>query len=309
MKGRGKRVILAVLALLGLPLLVILLLAVSFQLENRSNGSIVSSGEVRKYLLHVPKSYDATQPTPLVISFHGGAGWPVLQRDLTGWNDTAENQGFIVVYPAGLDAGGMTGWRVTRPGAGLTKDVQFISDLIDQLEKTYNVDRTRVYANGLSNGGSMAFVLSCNLPDRIAAVGMVAAAHVLPWGWCSDRRPVPMISFHGTADPLAPYEGGISWVGPASFRDPVQWAASWARRNGCGPDTTKSLIVVGVTRQDYTECTDDAAVAFLTIHGGGHTWPGAEPLPEWILGSTNRSISATREMWTFFQKHRLAVEP
>ncbi len=68
-----------------------------------------------------------------------------------------------------------------RRETDLRKDVRFISDLVDELEKDYNIDPTRIYADGLSNGGGMAFVLSCKLSDRIAAVGMVAAAQMLPW--------------------------------------------------------------------------------------------------------------------------------
>src|SRR5947209_15439212 len=92
--------------------------------------------------------------------------------------------------------------------AGLMRDVRFISELIDTLRAAYNIDPTRIYANGLSIGGGMAFVLSCTLSDRIAAVGMVAAAQSLPSSWCTDHRPVPMIAFHGTADPIVPYQGG-----------------------------------------------------------------------------------------------------
>ena len=307
MKSR-KRVIGAVLTLISLPLLVALVEAVSFHVRNRNNGSIVSSGEKREYLLYVPKSYDSTTPTPLVISMHGLEGWPVLQRDLSGWNRLAESRGFIVAYPSGLEGTGPRMWRV-RPGTGLEEDVRFISDLIDGLEKAYNIDPTRIYANGLSNGGGMAFVLSCTLSDRIAAVGMVAAAQTLPWSWCTDRRPVPMIAFHGTADSIVPYEGGTSWIGPTSFPDVPEWTASWARRNRCGPEPIESAVAADVIRRDYTDCADDAAVVLFTIHGGGHTWPGGEPLPEWFAGPTSRSVDATRRMWEFFQEHRLPKTP
>lgn len=305
-----KRVLGAVLTLLSLPPLLALFEAVSFQVRNRNNGSIVSSGQQREYLLYVPKSYDSTRPTPLVISMHGGVAWPALQRDLSGWNRLAESHAFIVVYPEGLRVHGTgpRGWRVTRPGPNLMKDVRFISDLIDELEKTYNIDPTRIYANGLSNGGGMAFVLSCTLSDRVAAVGMVAAAQMLPWNWCRDHRPVPMISFHGTADSFTPYEGGHTLVAPGSvsFPDVSEWTANWARRNRCGPDPVESAVAADVTRRDYTACADDAAVVLFTIHGGGHTWPGGKPLPEWFVGPTNRSVDATRQMWAFFQEHRLA---
>ena len=298
MKSR-QRVLAALLALVSLPPLVALVEAVSYHVRNRNNGSIVSSGERREYLLYVPKSYDATRPTPLVVSMHGGGGWPAMQRDISEWNRLAESHGFIVVYPSGLERI----WRVVHRGPGLTKDVRFISDLIDNLEQAYNIDPTRIYANGLSNGGGMAFVLSCTLSDRIAAVGMVAAAQMLPWSWCTDDRPVPMIAFHGTADPVVPYEGGTSWVWDGSFPDVSEWAASWARRNRCVPDTVESAVAADVTRRDYTGCAEDAAVVLFTIHGGGHTWPGGEPLPEWFVGPTSRSVDATGQMWEFFQEH------
>jgi len=303
MKSR-KRVLCAVLTLVCLPLLVALVEAVSFHFRNRNNGSFVSSGEKREFLLYVPKSYDATRPTPLIISMHGGWGWPVMQRDISKWNRLADNHGFIVVYPAGLEGV----WRIARPGPGLTKDLRFISDLIDVLETAYNIDATRIYANGLSNGGGMAFVLSCTVSDRIAAVGMVAAAQMLPWSWCTDHRPVPVISFHGTADPIVPYEGGTSWVAPVTFPEVSQWTADWARWNRCGTDTLESAVAADITRLEYTDCADGAAVVLFTIHGGGHTWPGGEPLPEWFVGPTNDEIDASALMWDFFQEHRLGTK-
>src|SRR2546422_8081741 len=122
-------------------------------------------------------------------------------------------------------------WHVDG-GAGLMRDVRFISELIDTLEAAYNVDPTRIYADGASNGGGMAFVLSCTLSDRIAAVGMVAAAQSLPWSWCTDRRPVPMIAFHGTADPIAPYSGGRAPGPPGGlFSNVPTSTAHLARKN------------------------------------------------------------------------------
>lgn len=302
-----KGVLGAVLALLGLPIAVALVEAVSFHFHNRNNGSIVSSGERREYLLYVPTSYDATRPTPLVITLHGGAIWPVLQRDLSHWSELAESEGFIAVYPAGvrLQGHGPRGWRVTGEGPGITKDVRFISDLIDELEASYTIDPSRIYANGLSNGGGMTFVLSCTLADRIAAVGTVAAAQMLPWSWCREERPVPLISFHGTADEAVPYEGRRSWVWSGSFPDVSEWTAKWARRNRCGLDPEESRVAADVTRREYTDCDGDAAVVLFTIQGGGHTWPGGMPLPEWFLGRTSDSLDATREMWAFFLEHRL----
>ena len=292
----------AVLALVGLPVALALSEAAAFHVVNRNNGTIVSSGESREYLLYVPASYDETTPAPLVISMHAAGMWPAAQKGMSRWNDAADRHGFIVVYPSGMDGRGPRIWRADG-GAGLARDVTFIAELIDALKAAYNIDPARIYANGLSNGGGMAFVLSCTLSDRIAAVGMVGAAQLLPWSWCADGRPVPMITLHGTADRVTPYHGGKTWVAPRAFPDIAVWTAGWARRNRCAADPVESVVAADVTRIHYTDCAADTVL--YRIEGGGHTWPGGRLLPEWALGPTSRGIDATSEMWAFFRDHAL----
>ncbi len=301
---RRKAVLAAVLFLIGLPVMVAVTEAVSYQVRNRSNGSLVSSGQNREYLLYVPESYDRTRPTPLVISLHGGAMWPAAQKESSRWNELADERGFIVVYPSGETGNGPRAWNV-HLGDGLMTDVRYISDLIDALSAAYNIDPMRIYANGLSNGGGMSFVLSCTLSDRIAAVGTVVAAQTLPFSWCKDSTPVPLIAFYGAADPVVPYRGGKSWVAPLEFPRVTTWMADWSRRNRCGAQPVDSAIAPDVTRREYTDCARDAAVVLYTVWGGGHTWPGGSGMPDWILGRTTRSIDATREMWNFFLEHPL----
>jgi len=302
-----KRLIAAIAIVISLPAALAAFEAISFHIRNRNNRSMISSGEKREYLLYVPRSYDRTKPAPLVISMHGANGWPTQQMDLTEWNRLADSQGFIVVYPSGLDGVGPRVWRV---GPDFAKDVRFISEMIDKVEAAYNIDPARVYANGFSNGGGMAFVLSCALSDRIAAVGMVGAAQTLPWSWCRERRAVPMIAFHGTEDHFAFYNGGMSWVAPHPFPAVPIWTANWARRNRCGTTPVESTPAADVIRREYTNCADDAAVVLYTIRGGGHTWPGSgEQMPEWFVGRTSRSIDASSEMWAFFRAHPLSRKP
>ncbi|MBI4500453.1 MAG: hypothetical protein HY700_04765 [Gemmatimonadetes bacterium] len=309
-----KMVIGALLVVVGLPVGLVLIAVVSFYALfyplNRANGTLVSSGQKREYLLYVPGSYDRTKPMPLVISLHAAALWPGAQMKTSQWNKVAEAQGFIVVYPSGTTLrGGGTGvlpfrvWHL-RPEAYLSANVRFISELIDTLEAAYNIDPTRIYVNGFSNGGAMAFALSCRLSHRIAAVGTVSAAQDQPWSWCADSRPVPLINFHGTAD-LVPYHGGKVWASPRPFPSVLTWTADWARRNRCGPHPVESAVAADVTRLEYTRCADDAAVVLYTLQGGGHQWPGGEPLPELMVGPSSRSIDATSEMWAFFREHRL----
>ncbi len=298
----------AALVLLALPALLAVAEAVSYRVVNRSNGSLVSSGTRREYLLYVPRGVDSTRPAPLVISLHGGAMWGAAQKETSQWNRVADEHGFIVVYPSAVGGHGPRAWEADG-GPGQAGDVRFIAELIDTVAARYAIDRARVYANGLSNGGGMSFVLSCTLSDRIAAVGVVAPAIFLPWSACTDRRAVPMIAFHGTADRHTPYHGGPSWVARLGLPNIPRWTAAWARKNGCGPEPVVSVAAADVTRLEYVNCAEAAAVVLYTIHGGGHTWPGGTPLPEWFAGSTTNSIDASSEMWAFFREHPLRQAP
>ena len=294
--------------LLAAPVALAVVSCVFFYARNRDNGGFVSSGEERTYRLYVPKSYDPGRPTPLVISLHGGGLWGTAQMEISQWNAVADEQGLIVVYPSGAGGGGPRAWHVGAAGGDRSaRDVRFIAELIDTLKASYTIDPTRIYADGLSNGGGMAFLLSCTMSDRIAAVGLVASAQFLPWNECQDQRAVPMIAFHGTDDRFTPYHGGSSWVaGDHVFPSIPTFTASWARRNRCGANPVESAVAADVTRVEYTGCSDDAAVVLYTIRGGGHTWPGGGPMPEWFAGSTSRGVDATRQAWAFFGAHTLA---
>lgn len=292
------------LLVIGLPVAFILTAFACFSIMDKTNGAIVSSDVTRRYLLYVPKTYDRSKATPLVISFHPGATWPAVEMHLSRWNDLAEEYGFIVVYPAGSGAffGGFSPGPHVWPGE--PRDVRFISDLMDKLEAEYNIDPNRIYANGMSNGGGMAFELSCKLSDRIAAVGAVAAAQVLPWD-CGDSRPVPTVAFHGTADTFAPYQGGSSPVSPDPFPNIPDWTAHVARRNQCAGEPAEDRITTSVRRLAYKNCAENADVILYTVEGGGHTWPGGKPLPQSVVGLTTCEINATRVMWEFFLQHPL----
>jgi len=291
---------------IAIPPLFVLVNAAPHYAATRLSGTLATSArQTREYILHVPATYDASKPAPLVISMHGADNWPSFQMSLTRWNDLADELGFIVVYPAGEGGGPKTWHQDGERTPARMSDVVFISELIDRLGASYNIDRARIYANGLSNGGGMTFALSCTLAHRIAAFGPVASAVTLPIDWCPEPRPAPVVAFHGSADPVTPYEGAKVWLVPYPFPAIPQWIGAWARRNRCAPDPVDSRVAGDVRRREYTGCADDASVVLYTIDGGGHTWPGGAELPAWLLGRTTRSIDATRMMWEFFRAHPL----
>jgi len=269
-----------------------------------SNGSLVSNGIKRKYILYIPTSYDPSSPTPLVISLHGFGDWPAHQMHMSGWNKLADEEDFIAVYPMGT--GVPLRWKLYdyRDATGNpTPDILFISDLIDQLSQAYNIDAQRIYANGLSNGGGMAQALGCALSERIAAVGSVAGAYLYPLTKCNSGKAIPMIAFHGTADSVVPYNGGPSKSFDIPFPAVPDLMQQIAIMNGCTENA--QVMYDGATVQgiQYGNCSDNADVVLYIIEGGGHSWPGGKAMPYWLVGETNQEINTTRLLWEFFKAH------
>jgi polyhydroxybutyrate depolymerase len=280
-----------------------------------SARTLVSGGMDRCYHLYVPTSYDPAQPVPLVVSYHGWLSNSNTNSALTGWSKVAEQEGFLVAFPQGTSF--PQRWN-SGPTWGVSDvdDEQFFLDLLDDLAATAAIDSERIYVNGFSNGGGMSVHLGCRATDRMAAMGSVAGA-VVEMDDCSPTRPLPVMAFHGTADPLVPYEGGPEpgWMArngakvihaPGFFVAPADWVAHWVANNGCdtSPETIPPQGDASGIR--YTNCDMGAGVVFYTIEGGGHAWPGGMPLP--FVGKTSKDIDATEELWAFFQEQSLAAE-
>lgn len=296
-----KKALNFLLIIIGIVLIgVVLFIALYYFQIRGNNGNVFSSGVRRTYILYVPESYKPDEPVPLVISLHGFADWPTHHMMVTGWNQIAEENGFLVVYPSG------TGFplRWLAGGTGDPQpDVKFISDLIDQLEGDYNIDENRIFVNGLSNGGGMSFVLACKLSERVAAFAGVAGAYVFPWDECQSARPVPAIIFHGTADRIVPFKGGEPEGPGFTLPDITGWVDTLAEKSGCSAEPEEIPTQGEVSGRRYSGCDQGAEVVFYVIEDGGHSWPGGGYLPKWIVGHTTQDINATRVMWEFFQRH------
>jgi polyhydroxybutyrate depolymerase len=251
---------------------------------------ILSSGELRWFMLYLPTGYHHGEPTPLVLSYHGAGSNFEQQESITGMTDLAEKHNFIVVYPQAL---GGTWFLSSSPLEDL--DVDFTRDLIEFLEEKLSIDPRRIYASGFSNGGGLVDNLGCKLSDRIAAIAPVAGSFVY-WAECDPIRPVPVVAFHGTKDGAVPYEGGgFSMFG---------WAAKWAELNGCASDAAITFNEGQVRGETWKNCDEDAEVVLYTIEGGGHFWPGSKM---WTEAHTpagyTKDIIASEVIWEFFEAH------
>jgi polyhydroxybutyrate depolymerase len=251
---------------------------------------LLTGGNWRSFLLHVPPGYDSTVPTPVVFSFHGYNRSATAQHDYTGLWRVADRAGFILVEPEGW--GSPQEWDIAGDYYydGID-DLTFTTDILQNVDSLLCVDPARIYATGFSNGAEMASLVGCRLGNVFAAIAPVAGVEYD--GDCVDRG-VPVLSLQGTDD----------WNVP--FDDAPPAMADWAVHNGCGETQSTTGISDSVTKQAYDGC-GPADVVLYVVDGGGHTWPGAADDAGDIggIGFTTHDIDANELIWKFFDAHTL----
>lgn len=272
------------------------------------------AGTKRRYYLYRPAS--AKLPSPMVLAFHGGGGTAEgTDQCAGGIAKVADEKGFIVVYPDGIDRH----WNDGRPDISKTNydDVGFISKIIDDLTQQKLIDPKRVYATGISNGGFFSQYLAIQLPGKIAAVASVAAS-VSKSFLDLNVTPKPVMMLLGTKDTLVPWNGGrIGGKILLKKRGEVipgrQSLEFWLTKNNNTakpvrtdlPDkdpADHSQVVV----EQYGAPDSANEVVFYEIRGGGHTWPsGQQYLPTAVVGPVCRDFDGNEAIWNFFENHTL----
>ncbi len=293
--------------------------------QARGTDLKISMAGGRWYLRRVPRSYDGRRPLPVVVDLHGYSGSAEAEAERTGFGVYGDDHGFVTVTPQGSGSAPM--WDTSPDSA----DVRFVGALLDHVEAGICVDRNRIYVAGMSNGALMASVVACVYADRVAAAAPVSGLRAPPT--CRPSRPVPVISFHGTADRYVPWEGGIGemvtrlpapdgngTVGESRrimrALDPggppiAGAAAAWARLDGCEAKPSRTRVAPGIVRTSY-ECPRGVDVVLYRTDGGGHVWPGGAagpapvpgaPGPRAQAGSPAAGVPATAWIWDFFRSH------
>jgi polyhydroxybutyrate depolymerase len=275
--------------------------------------TLTVSGHQRMVIVHIPAGYTSKSKLALVLNLHGSESTASAQEQFSGMDATADADHFIVAYPQALipDETGYD-WNIPGepmvngkyPPASAPSDVTFLTTLVRDLAGRYCVDLSRVYATGVSGGGRMASQLGCDASSVIAAIAPVAGLrYPSP---CRASRPVPVIAFHGTADPIDPFNG-IGEFGDWTYSVPTA-AHLWAGHDYCAasPQVTSGR---GYRIIRYTGCSGGTQVELYAISGEGHEWPGGPAMPSAItsvLGSQSDAVSANALMWTFFRAHPLS---
>lgn len=268
-------------------------------------------GLQRMYRVHVPAKVDAATPAALLVALHGGGGNMDYQADEAhyGLVGKADREGFVVVFPNGyskLPSGKFATWNAgTCCGAARDEDVDdvgFIRQVVANVSRQMNIDRARIFATGMSNGGLMSYRLACEMSDVFKAIAPVAGTDNTRS--CSPKNPVSVLHIHAKNDDHVLFNGG---AGPKA-RDQSQVTAfasvpdtisRWVQRNGCTAAPRRVLEKPGAYCDLYSPCNGQSEVELCVTETGGHSWPGAEKTRS---GPASQAISANDVMWEFFNR-------
>jgi len=245
----------------------------------------------RPYTVHVPTGYDATQPTPLVVMFHGYGASGDIEEAYFDITPASDGHTFLYAYGDGtLDPTGNRFWNATNAccdAYGIAvDDVQYFDAIVQDLESKYNVDKKRIFVIGHSNGGFMSHRLACDRASTVASILSLAGAQWLDLTKCSPSEPVAVAEVHGNADQTIAYDGGTTTymvdggtLPEGTYPGAPTTVADWAQKNGC----TGTLAATGQTYtvdtslppnqtivSAYGGCPAGIDVQLWTVQGGGH---------------------------------------
>ena len=261
------------------------------------NALIINhNDQEREYLIYIPSSYDSTQATPLVLSFHGGSGTAYGYMQYTDMRSVADTAGFLIAYPQGsLDSEGFSHWNsmlYTEGSKSVVDDVGFIQSLLNDIEDNYNIDTNRIYASGFSNGADFSFSLGCYLNSKFAAIASVAGLMAQESEtYCNPTSSTGIMIVHGTSDTERPYSGINSWY--LSIESAINY---WVDYNNL--DSTINLNYVDdnnyqIENYNYLNSNNKVMIKLLKIINGGHYW--------FDLEYQNQNLDQT--IWNFFTQH------
>jgi poly(3-hydroxybutyrate) depolymerase len=243
---------------------------------------------VRKYRLYLPKDYDGTKKLPLILSFHGRTQTAKYQDELSQFSNATYGFQGISVYPQGLDfitekGSKVPQWQGDPDAPANVSDVTFTLELLNHLESTFCIDKSRIYAAGKSNGGGFTGLLACDpvASTRIAAFAPVSGAFYLNTTTqqlppCKPGRlPVPLADFHGLQDGTISYNGSINSRKNANSTNIPAYVNAWAKRDGFNPDknTTSTLCSGKKLVTKYT--WGNETVVHYAYKNLDHDWPSS----------------------------------
>ena len=244
------------------------------EFTNMNADTILHDGLIREYLLYVPDVYDGSFEVPLMLNFHGNGSSASSHMEYADMRNLADSNNFILVYPQGTILDGSSHWNnalESSTNKSSTKDFEFTNALINKLTINYNIDSSRIYACGFSNGADFTFALACYNSDKIAAIGAVSGLmYEETIDNCNPLHPTAVIEFHGTSDYYRPYEGITDYY--ASVEDMLN---HWTSFNHTSIDPLINSITDNGTLIEYYAYNDGdsgTSVEHYKVVEGDHVW-------------------------------------
>ena len=233
--------------------------------------------EDRTFTLNVPQTYDANREYSLMFVFHGASGTGEGIRKIAQFDSYSSWKDIIICYPDALVENWEEGCRCNKPHRLGIDDVGYISFLIEKLTEDFNIDTSKIFGVGYSQGGLFAMNIGCKLSDKFAGIATVASPMSEPlFNECAPAKNISVLMIHGTHDPVLPYYGTTE--GSFSLVSSPKAAQRWASFNGClsSPETTELVKpgnnTGGVNKHEYVSCDDAKKVVLFEIVNGGHAW-------------------------------------
>lgn len=240
-------------------------------------------GTKRRYAVHAPPGYKPEDRLPVVVALHYNPGDAKGMKALTGLDATADEEGFLVVYPEATDFG-----FNALDCCGSEDDVGFVEAVVATMVEDWNADPARVYATGMSNGAELSYRLAVELPDLFAAIAPVSGGYIGPAteeAGFVPASPVSVITFLGEQDRFSrDFEVGLEL---------------WRKRLKCslsGPAGDQPGV-----KTLLTACDDGSDVASYSYADMEHSWPGSASASS--LAAPGLEPAATATIWEFFENH------
>ena len=257
-----------------------------------SSQSMMYDNENREYLIYIPQNYNNNNsPMPILFAFHGFGGYSQYFINTADFRSLADQYNFIIVYPQALICNGGTTWNTNPPGGDnkcSQDDIGFFGALLYELIGNYNIDSSKVFLTGYSNGADFSYSMACFQSSLITAIAPVSG--LMPMydpSECSPSHATSVLITNGTNDGSRPYNGIDGYM--MSVDSTISY---WAGYNNA--DSTPEVITEGnIERYLYANGDNDTEAILLKVVNGGHDW----------FDMTLGGLSFEQIIWQFFSNN------